>query len=122
MAKVAISQNRIGKALKASRERRGLSLQQAAEKAGLDPTLLSRMERGIVQDVKLKTLAALAKALTFSLDDFAVEASLLPRKRFVGPDGLCEADLEPAISAAAGLHERLLKLQKHATELRRPKP
>ena len=121
MAKAANSQNHIGKALKAARERRGLSLQQTAQRAGIDPTLLSRMERGIVQDVKLTTLASLATALTFSLDDFATEARLLPRKRYVGPDGIAVADLAPIVAEASSLHARLVKLQKRGADLSRIK-
>ena len=121
MAKAAIPYNSIGKALKSARERRGLSLQQTAEKAGIDPTLLSRMERGVVRDVKLSTLAALATTLTLSLDDFATEAKLLSRKRYIGPDGIGDAELAPIIAEASSLHARLVKLQRRASELSRTK-
>ena len=121
MAKAAIPHNSIGKTLKTARERRGLSLQQTAEKAGIDPTLLSRMERGVVRDVKLTTLASLAATLTFSLDDFATEAKLLPRKRYIGPDGIADADIAPLVVEAALLHERLVKLQKRGVTLSRTK-
>lgn len=121
MAKAARPPNHIGNALKTARERRGLSLQQTAEKAGIDPTLLSRMERGIVHDVKLTTLASLARTLTFSLDDFATEAKLLPRRRYIGPDGLADADLAPIVAEVSRLHARLVQLQKRTADLGRVK-
>ena len=119
MAQAAISQNIIGKTLQASRERRGLSLQQTAEKAGIDPTLLSRMERGLVRDVKLTTLASLATVLAFSLDEFAVEARLLPRKRYIGPDGVGEAELAQVADQAESMLKTLRQLTKRASQLKR---
>jgi DNA-binding Xre family transcriptional regulator len=50
------------------REHRGLSLRALAEKAGISAALLSEIETG-KKDGSVRTLAALARALSVTLDD-----------------------------------------------------
>jgi transcriptional regulator with XRE-family HTH domain len=62
----------IVKALKAARERKGLSQRALAEKAGVLQTQISRIENGAT-DFRLSTLVALVSALD-------LELALVPRK------------------------------------------
>ena len=50
-------------ALRAERERRGLSLADLAERTGIDKAMLSRLETGKIPNPTLSTLRAYAKAL-----------------------------------------------------------
>lgn len=80
------------------------------------PSVLSRIESGVVKDVKLTTLASLARILKFSLDDFAHEAGLLPapKGRRLAPVGLSADDLAPLADALADASRRLDDLKKRA--------
>ncbi|MDB5072677.1 MAG: hypothetical protein JWM87_3788 [Candidatus Eremiobacteraeota bacterium] len=81
---------------------------------------MSRIESGVVKDVKLTTLAALAKVLDFSLDDLATEAGLLPRVkgRRLAPLGLTVDDLGPLADALAEASRRLDELERRAAKPR----
>jgi ribosome-binding protein aMBF1 (putative translation factor) len=50
-------------ALRAERERRGLSLADLAERTGMDKAMLSRLETGKIPNPTLSTLRVYAKAL-----------------------------------------------------------
>src|SRR5215210_6928515 len=50
-------------ALRAERERRGLSLAELAERTGMDQAMLSRLETGQIPNPTLSTLRAYAKGL-----------------------------------------------------------
>ncbi len=82
----------------------------------MDASVLSRIESGVVKDVKLTTLAKLAKVLRFSLDDFAAEAGLLSaaRGRRLAPTGLTAEDLGPLADAIADATRRVDDLRKRA--------
>ena len=56
----------IGLAVKEMRERRGLTQEQLAELAKMHPMSISKLERGVVRDVKFTTLFSIAEALSRS--------------------------------------------------------
>jgi transcriptional regulator with XRE-family HTH domain len=56
----------IGVAVKRMRERRGLTQVQLAEMAKMHPMSLSKLERGVVRDVKFTTLWSIADGLSRS--------------------------------------------------------
>ena len=82
--------------------------------------MLSRIESGVVKDVKLTTLATLAKVPDFSLDDLAAEAGLPPRGkgRRLAPLGLTADDLAPLADALAEASRRLEALERRAPKSR----
>jgi transcriptional regulator with XRE-family HTH domain len=86
----------IGEWLKARRLRKGLTLQATAKAARIDPSALSRLERDLHDDIRVRTLARLAAALEFSLDEFAAETRLLPDlpRRRIAPAGLDASHLD----------------------------
>lgn len=59
----------IGVVLAEARSRKGLSLQALARAAKVDPSLISRLERGKVLDVRVSVAARLCGALGLRLDD-----------------------------------------------------
>jgi transcriptional regulator with XRE-family HTH domain len=61
---------RVGRRLRAMRERRGMSGRQVAELAGISPVSLSRIEHGH-HDVVYRTLQRLLAAMNFTLNDLA---------------------------------------------------
>lgn len=54
----------IGLAVKGMRERRGLTQERLAELAKMHPMHISKLERGVVRDVKFTTLFGIAEALS----------------------------------------------------------
>jgi transcriptional regulator with XRE-family HTH domain len=66
----------IGLAVKRMRERRGLTQAQLAELAKLHPMHISKLERGVVHDVKFTTLFSIADGLSRS----GVEGYILDSK------------------------------------------
>lgn len=59
---------RAGRALRAVRWKRGLRLQDLSVLAGVSPSALSRMERGRLDGIALRTLRKAASALELRLD------------------------------------------------------
>lgn len=55
----------LGQSVRQRREARGLTQEKLAEKAGLDPTYISGIERGL-RNPGIKNVARLAKALGFT--------------------------------------------------------
>jgi transcriptional regulator with XRE-family HTH domain len=78
----------IVKALKAARERKGLSQRALAEKAGVLQTQISRIENGAT-DFRLSTLVALVSALE-------LELALVPRKAVAAVLSVVKASEPPA--------------------------
>jgi transcriptional regulator with XRE-family HTH domain len=75
----------IGERLKALRQAAGLSQQALAVAAGLSTSAVFQIEQGQKADPRFSTVAALAKALGVSLDEFAAaagqaEAPAAPKK------------------------------------------
>jgi transcriptional regulator with XRE-family HTH domain len=62
------AQQRVGRTLRAKRQRSGLTQEQLAGAADMHPTEVSRLERG-VRDPRLSTLVRLARALDIELAD-----------------------------------------------------
>jgi len=50
------------------RKQKGWDQQTLAKEAGIDPSLISRLERGLQEDFKLSVIIALSKALGVSID------------------------------------------------------
>jgi len=57
-----------GDRIKAARVARGWTQKDLSEKSGLHVPLLSELERGSGRDIRISTLAALARALEVSAD------------------------------------------------------
>lgn len=70
-----------GSRLKMARTGAGLSLREAAGAAGMDPSLLSRIERGEVSDIGLSKAVALCAAYGITLEDLI--GSQAPRKKAI---------------------------------------
>jgi transcriptional regulator with XRE-family HTH domain len=58
----------LGHSVRQRREERALTQEKLAEKAGLDPTYISGIERGL-RNPGIKNVAKLAKALGFTTSD-----------------------------------------------------
>ena len=57
--------------VRSARERRGWNLQQLSDAANVDKSILSRIEAGEREDVRLSTAVSICRALGIRLDDFA---------------------------------------------------
>ena len=81
-------------ALRALRAARGWDQQTLAQRAGIDPSVVSRLERGLQEDSRLSVLVALARAFQVSTDLLLVNPTIVPA---------IEADLAAAIATLAQL-------------------
>jgi transcriptional regulator with XRE-family HTH domain len=68
--------NGIGAALRAIREREGLTLTAVARRAGISDAMLSRIERGERASPQFTTIAKIAYVLGTSLDEIAHSAGI----------------------------------------------
>jgi len=69
----------LGKISKLIRERRrslNLTIEQLAEKSGVSESFISRIERGEVDNVRIKKLNYIANALNMQLSDFFTDSNL----------------------------------------------
>ncbi|WP_125587898.1 helix-turn-helix domain-containing protein [Companilactobacillus jidongensis] len=69
----------LGKISKLIRERRrslNLTIEQLAEKSGVSESFISRIERGEVDNVRIKKLNDIANALNMQLSDFFTDSNL----------------------------------------------
>src|ERR1700733_403007 len=74
--KVAVQ---LGELLKSGREAAGLTLTEAAAKAGVSRTYLSRLERGVYTHPSARLLTGMAQALDIRIEDlYAVTDQILP--------------------------------------------
>jgi transcriptional regulator with XRE-family HTH domain len=80
--------------LRQLREARRWDQQTLAQSAGVDPSVISRLERGIQEDLRASVLVSLARALHTSVD------SLLAEPLTPGP---LTADLSAAVQHLATL-------------------
>ena len=62
----------ISRLVRAQRKKLGLTIEQLAEKAGVSVSLLSRVERGDVDNISIKKLTEIGEALGLQLADFFV--------------------------------------------------
>jgi HTH-type transcriptional repressor of puuD len=73
-----------GKRLAKLRKAVGLTQVQLANAAGVDPSLVSRIERGEVTKPAITTVQALARALRVTLDELAADPDPVPAAKAVG--------------------------------------
>jgi Zn-dependent peptidase ImmA (M78 family)/transcriptional regulator with XRE-family HTH domain len=99
----------VGARIRALREARGLQAQEFAAAIGLDPTIVSNIERG-VRAVKTSELTKMARALRVSPLAILDEASLLARMpiaaRALGVD-VADSSVYEQLTGLAELHEVL---------------
>lgn len=65
-------------ALRALRAARGWDQQTLAHRVGIDPSVISRLERGLQEDTRLSVLLALARAFQVSTDVLLVDPVIPP--------------------------------------------
>lgn len=66
----------IGKLIRARRRALNLTIEQLAEKSNSSVSLISLIERGKLDNIKIKKLDSIAQALGLSLADFFVDQNL----------------------------------------------
>jgi transcriptional regulator with XRE-family HTH domain len=64
--------------LRALREARGWDQQTLAREAGVDPSVISRLERGLQDDFRVSVLVALARTLAIPVDSILAEPAVTP--------------------------------------------
>lgn len=69
-------QNSISKLVNQKRQALDLTIEKLAEKAGVSVSLISRIERGELENISLKKLQAIASALSLTLGDFFTDDTL----------------------------------------------
>ncbi len=65
-------------ALRALRDVRGWDQQTLAQRAGVDPSVISRLERGLQDDMRVSVLVALARTFQVSTDLLLVDPGVSP--------------------------------------------
>lgn len=80
--------------LRSLREGRGWDQLTLARQAGIDPSVVSRLERGLQDDMRVSVLVALSRALQVSTDHLLVEPVASPA---------LSAELTGAVAALAEL-------------------
>ena len=91
----------LGGAIRARRNRAGLTVRQLAEKSGLTPATVSRLETGQIEKPWPEHLQRLARAFDEDVEDFYALAGYLM------PEGLPE--LRPYLRAKYGLSDRAVE-------------
>lgn len=66
----------IGRIVRERRQAKGMTIEQLAEKADVSVSLISRLERERVDNIKLANLAAIANALQLQMADFFRDSRL----------------------------------------------
>jgi transcriptional regulator with XRE-family HTH domain len=79
--------------LRAARERVGISQADLADRVGLAPSHLSRLESGEKESPRFETVSRIAAELGLSLDDVASELGLRKASHMSSEDGLEAARL-----------------------------
>lgn len=93
-----------GERLRKERLKRGLTLQEVSDQAGVSVPTLSRIERGEAAEIESNTLIALAKWMRVSLELFSGGAKLLSKKQST-PDAVelhlrADKNLNPQTASA----------------------
>lgn len=102
----------IGKAIRAAREARGLTLRQVARTVGMSAPQLSSLEAGRPGNPGWATVVRLAKALGISLDDVAGLSaakpldSAVPRAVSMAIKRACK-DIEKAAATLSDVAEKI---------------
>ena len=60
----------IGKIIRQRRQQQGITIEQLAEQSNVSISLISRLERGKVNNIKIQSLSAIAETLNLKLADF----------------------------------------------------
>lgn len=60
----------IGKIIRQRRQQHGTTIEQLAEQSNVSISLISRLERGKVDNIKLQSLTAIAETLNLKIADF----------------------------------------------------
>ncbi|MCT3282882.1 XRE family transcriptional regulator [Lactiplantibacillus pentosus] len=60
----------IGKIIRQRRQQQGITIEQLAEQSNVSISLISRLERGKVNNIKIQSLSAIAETLDLKLADF----------------------------------------------------
>lgn len=66
----------ISKIIRSKREEMGLTIAQLAERANVSDSYISRIERGEIDNARIKKLDSIAKALNLKIADFFVNSDL----------------------------------------------
>ena len=92
-----------GETLRTLRETKGWDQQTFAQRAGVDASVVSRLERELQTDLKVSVLVRLAQALEVSLDSL-VANSINPPPKLIGELEI----LLPQIQHVSSVHQRQL--------------
>ena len=106
----------LGEALKAARERTGLSQSAVARQAKIDASVLSNIEGGRRSNLRFETVARIAQVLGVSLDTLALECGykfVLKREESIA------TDLTRAIELLSSSERGTTVAQKQAAQARR---
>jgi transcriptional regulator with XRE-family HTH domain len=95
---VASDLEKLGELIKNSREQAGWSVRQLGDAAGLVPSTVFRLEKGLISAPRPNHLRGLAAALKIDVEELYVEAGYLPE------DALPE--LRPYLRAKYGLTDQ----------------
>lgn len=104
----------LGPELKRRREAAAISVNALADRIGVSPSTLRRIEDGEIADLRFAMLVALARELRFGLDDIAAAAGLLERDRPLAPRGLGARDLDEVSRLSGELASAIAALKKRA--------
>ncbi|GEO63524.1 helix-turn-helix domain-containing protein [Companilactobacillus nantensis] len=66
----------IGKIIRKQRKNLNMTIEQLAEKSGSSPSLISIIERGKLDNIKIQKLNSIALALNLQLSDFFLNKNL----------------------------------------------
>ncbi|WP_125569078.1 helix-turn-helix domain-containing protein [Companilactobacillus insicii] len=66
----------IGKIIRKQRKALNMTIEQLAEKSGSSPSLISIIERGKLDNIKIQKLNDIARALNLQLSDFFLNKNL----------------------------------------------
>lgn len=100
----------LGAIVYAERTARGLTQAQLALAAGLHPMALSKIERGVQQDVGVETLRRIAEALSATGASVATSGLVASAERWLAPLNNGEAGDVPPDATGAALTARIALL------------
>lgn len=97
----------LGQVIKSLREQSAVSRNALARAAHIDPSILTRLEQGDRDNVRLQTLCKIAEALEVSLDDLAGAAGYFSKRR---------SRTQLNASSSIPLRESLQRIERLASE------
>lgn len=99
----------IGKIIRNRRQQQGITIEQLAEQSNVSISLISRLERGKVDNIKLQSLATIADTLHLKMTDFFRDPLLQSQNVVALLNYLSDLSVEKREEAAA-LILKLLQL------------